>query len=123
MSYSWRVDDYKNKDGVIIFYLQLRYWDGYDRPQYTTIMTVNEYEKNLNVGRFKYLAGYCDFYEPNVLPIFIENDKIEDFINWIGENIKSPWRLGIEERNESGFLFALKIEEDEYAAMAKLTWI
>ena len=84
-------------------WFMIREWDGYDRPHHYHIFKITDDEIDFEGGRFKYFKQGKSEHK-----IVIPNDsnvvKLEEVIDWIGENIKNTWSFDISDDIEDTVL-------------------
>ena len=73
--------------------LVVRSWDGYDRPQKTSLFKITEEELDFQGGRFKLCSHLKEYSQKFALAE--EHSKLEDVINWVAENIEGSWYFDI----------------------------
>ncbi len=103
-------------------WLIVRYWDGFDKPEYFPVTRITRDELDFSSGRF----NLCDpnYTNPNSHDFYIlivhQLDIIEPYINWISDNINHTWRLAIEGGDFIHWKISFSNRDD--AILFKLTW-
>lgn len=96
--------------------LQLREWDGYDRPVYTPVLYITREEQELKAGRFiNYLPPSDNNKRKLKHSIFVDDQlHISEMLLWIFSNVKGKWSIDFHEYLPITYEVYL---EDEYEAV------
>lgn len=108
-------------DNANQYYLTFRFWDGIDKPDYWRFCTIKKEERDLNSGRFKNFDGWVDYHDANLRWCLVPYDKTAEIMEWIFDNVKGNWAMGIAKMSSDGMRMNFKFEDDEAMAF-KLTF-
>lgn len=106
--------------------IYIRDWDGIDQPQYYPICPASEEEDEFRAGRFRHFKyGKSPAKQQNfILRIRTDNigSKIQEIINWIGDNIEHYWSFDIDYLGEPYSEWRFSFHDVEDATLFKMIW-
>lgn len=111
--------------------LVIRSWNGYEKPQKTPLFKITEEELDFQGGRFKLFIWDALREHSQKFALAEEHCKLENVINWIGENIEGSWYFDISDNFSDCYIdgeyfwhaWIFYFNNDEDCVMFTLRWM
>jgi len=106
------------------YYLIVREWDGFDKPQYTPIFEITEEELDFKGGRFSRMCSYFAYKSDLIIaiPDLPRITTIQEIINWVSKNTSGNWNFDLFSAIEPQFIWKFVFETEKDAVAFKLRW-